>query len=194
MSKKSIILNRNKNLNMIWHKESTLVFKSPEEKIVIGRYEDVFIPFDDIALDLCIFWKFKYDYEKDKTLKDIQTLKLSSDTADEDEENEDDEDDEDDEEEEGDEKNTNSENPILKNTNSEILKRLSDLESYSNNMTEAIENTLNTLKSLSLSITSEIIDIKKKITIQTPESCELLNETISKIQNIMTNYNNNKSN
>ena len=57
-----IILKKNKTLNKIWHPESKLVFKSAQEKLVIGRYEnDELIPLDEDALELCTKWKFKYD-------------------------------------------------------------------------------------------------------------------------------------
>ena len=39
-AKNKIVLKKLKELNTIWHPESTLVFKSSTEKIVIGRYEN----------------------------------------------------------------------------------------------------------------------------------------------------------
>lgn len=61
-SRGKIVLKKNKTINKIWHPESTLVFKSSKEKLVIGRFQDGdFIPLDDEALDLCVQWKFKYD-------------------------------------------------------------------------------------------------------------------------------------
>jgi hypothetical protein len=61
-SRGKIVLKKNKTINKIWHPESTLVFKSSNEKLVIGRFQDgEVIPLDDEALDLCVQWKFKYD-------------------------------------------------------------------------------------------------------------------------------------
>ena len=61
-SRGKIVLKKNKTINKIWHPESTLVFKSSSEKLVIGRFQDgEVIPLDDEALDLCVQWKFKYD-------------------------------------------------------------------------------------------------------------------------------------
>lgn len=61
-SGKKITLKKLKELNTIWHPESTLVFKSSEEKVVIGRFEDgELIPLDETSLELCSKWKFKYD-------------------------------------------------------------------------------------------------------------------------------------
>ena len=61
-SRVKIILKKNKTINKIWHPESTLVFKSYNEKLVIGRFQDgKVIPLDDEALDRCVQWKFKYD-------------------------------------------------------------------------------------------------------------------------------------
>ena len=59
---KKITLRALKTLNTIWHPESTLVFKSKNDKVVIGRYEnDQLIPLDEKALDLCSEWRLKYD-------------------------------------------------------------------------------------------------------------------------------------
>jgi len=62
MSKPKIVLKKLKELDTIWHPESTLVFKSQLDKVVIGRYADKkFIEFDETSLSLCIDWNFKYD-------------------------------------------------------------------------------------------------------------------------------------
>lgn len=61
-NKQKIVLKKLKQLNTIWHPESTLVFKSSEDKVVIGRYvDDNFISLDEEALDACLKWNFKYD-------------------------------------------------------------------------------------------------------------------------------------
>ena len=57
-----VILKKNKNINRIWHPDSTLVFKSATEKVVIGRYDGKeIISLDDESLELCTKWNFKYD-------------------------------------------------------------------------------------------------------------------------------------
>jgi outer membrane biosynthesis protein TonB len=61
-SAKKIVLKKLNSHNTIWHPESTLVFKSQKDKLVIGRYvNDEIIPLDDVALTLCDTWKFKPD-------------------------------------------------------------------------------------------------------------------------------------
>lgn len=64
-TKKKIILKKLKNHSPhILHPESTLVFKSSQEKLVIGRYEeqdDTIISLDDVSLELCVQYNFKYD-------------------------------------------------------------------------------------------------------------------------------------
>jgi hypothetical protein len=61
-SNNKIILKKLKELNTIWHPESTLVFKSKEQQLVTGRWENsAFIELDDVALELCDTWKFKVD-------------------------------------------------------------------------------------------------------------------------------------
>ena len=61
-SSKKIVLKKLNAHNTIWHPESTLVFKSQKDRLVIGRYvDDEIIPLDDEALSLCETWKFKPD-------------------------------------------------------------------------------------------------------------------------------------
>jgi hypothetical protein len=62
MSKVKTVFKRIKNSDHIWHPDSTLVFKSPTDRVVIGRYEsgDI-IDLDEQTLELCIKFKFKYD-------------------------------------------------------------------------------------------------------------------------------------
>lgn len=61
-SNKKIILKKLKELNTIWHPDSNLVFKSREDKVVIGMYtEGNFIQLDNEAISLCEQWGFKFD-------------------------------------------------------------------------------------------------------------------------------------
>ena len=61
-SSKKIVLKKLNSHNTIWHPDSTLVFKSQKDRLVIGRYvDDEVIPLDDIAINLCEKWKFKPD-------------------------------------------------------------------------------------------------------------------------------------
>ena len=51
-----------KGTDHLWHEESGLVFKSKTEKLVIGRFVDgTIVSLDDITLELCDKWGFKYD-------------------------------------------------------------------------------------------------------------------------------------
>ena len=62
--KRKIILKKLTSHDTIWHPETSLVFKSHNERLVIGRYndkDDEIIPLDDEALELCEEWKFKPD-------------------------------------------------------------------------------------------------------------------------------------
>ena len=60
--KRKIILKHNKDLNTLWHPESGLVFKSTQEKIVIGKCENgKIIKINNDIINLCIEWRFKYD-------------------------------------------------------------------------------------------------------------------------------------
>lgn len=63
-TKRKIILKKIKRgaLDTIWHPESTLVFKSQKERLVIGRIvDDEFQSLDEDAIALCDEWKFKPD-------------------------------------------------------------------------------------------------------------------------------------
>jgi len=61
-TKNKIVLKKLKDTDKVWHSDSTLVFKSLKDKVVIGRYfEKEIIPLDDLCLELCSKWKFKYD-------------------------------------------------------------------------------------------------------------------------------------
>jgi len=72
-SSKKIVLKKLNTHNTIWHPESTLVFKSQKDRLVIGRYvDDKIIPLDEEALSLCETWKFKPDeslFEGEETEK-----------------------------------------------------------------------------------------------------------------------------
>jgi uncharacterized phage infection (PIP) family protein YhgE len=53
-----------KEMETIWHPDSTLVFKSKTEKVVTGRWiNSEFLPLDEDAIELCAQWSFKYDQE-----------------------------------------------------------------------------------------------------------------------------------
>jgi hypothetical protein len=57
-----LTLKRNKKLDRIYHSDTNLVFKSANEKIVIGRIEyDDFISLDDMCISLCEQWGLSYD-------------------------------------------------------------------------------------------------------------------------------------
>jgi hypothetical protein len=57
-----IILKKLKEMGTIWHPESTLVFKSKDDKVVTGRWDGTeFIELDDVAIESCEKWGFKID-------------------------------------------------------------------------------------------------------------------------------------
>lgn len=79
MSTKPVKFKRLKEYDTIWHPDSTLVFKSATEKIVVGRFVDgEMIKLDETALEISKEWKFKYD----------ETLLKNEDEEDENEEDE----------------------------------------------------------------------------------------------------------
>ena len=71
-----VVLKKLKQIDKIWHPDSTLVFKSIDDKKVIGRFcDNEFISLDDVALDLCEKWNFTYDPdlvdEEEEVIEDI---------------------------------------------------------------------------------------------------------------------------
>ena len=61
-SKRKIILKKLTAYNTVWHPESTVVFKSQKDRLVIGRMVDKdLIPLDQECLELCDEWNFKPD-------------------------------------------------------------------------------------------------------------------------------------
>jgi len=64
-----IILKKLKSLNTIYHPETKLVFKSAQEKVVIGVYNetsDSLDPLNEESVKLCEKWKFKYEAPKEE--------------------------------------------------------------------------------------------------------------------------------
>ena len=61
-NKRKVILKKLTGYNTVWHPESTVVFKSEKERLVIGRFVDKeLIPLDQECLELCDEWSFKPD-------------------------------------------------------------------------------------------------------------------------------------
>ena len=61
-NKRKIIMKKLNAFNTIWHPETTLVFKSQKERLVIGRYVDGdIISLDDDAIELSAEWNFQVD-------------------------------------------------------------------------------------------------------------------------------------
>jgi len=61
-SKRKIVLKKLSALNTVWHPESSLVFKSQQERLVIGQYVDKkLVSLDEEMLALCDEWNFKPD-------------------------------------------------------------------------------------------------------------------------------------
>lgn len=59
-AKPKIQLKKLKELdNKLWHPDSTLVFN--DDKKVIGRFDGDFVALDDVSIELCVKWGFKYD-------------------------------------------------------------------------------------------------------------------------------------
>jgi len=99
VEKKTFIIRKNKELDMFWNPETTLVFKSKEEKVVIGSCKDnKVIPLTDEDVKTCEKYSLKYERKEEKGAGDDKDEDEEEDQ--EEGEEEDEEDDEEDDEEE----------------------------------------------------------------------------------------------
>lgn len=65
--KKNLVLRMNKVINKWWHSESGLVFKSSDDKVVIGVFkDDQIVDLSDTDIEKCIAYKFRYEVTKRK--------------------------------------------------------------------------------------------------------------------------------
>ena len=61
-SSRKIVLKKLPEYNTVWHPESTVVFKSQKERLVIGRIVDKkLVSLDQECLEICDEWSFKPD-------------------------------------------------------------------------------------------------------------------------------------
>jgi len=65
--KNHLVLRMNKVINKWWHSESGLVFKSSDDKVVIGVFkDDQVVDLSDKDIEKCIAYKFRYEVTKRK--------------------------------------------------------------------------------------------------------------------------------
>ncbi len=77
-SKGKIALKKLKELDTIWHSDSTLVFKSSQDKVVTGRWlNNEFIQLDNEAVELCKKFGFKYDQVLYESLQENEMEEFS---------------------------------------------------------------------------------------------------------------------
>jgi hypothetical protein len=193
MATKKIVLKKNKSLDKIWHPESTLVFKSAKEKIVIGRcVDDCLVSLDEEALELCAQWKFKYDKELVEEGEEEQ-----------DEEEQEDEDEDEDEEKlnkviDKEEEKLEDSNEEDQEDNTTVKKDLNVKKEHCSNTT--VKKDLNVKKEDCSNISVKQDDlksvecntaVKKEVVLNTDEKCSsnyesLLKVCVSFIENIKT--------
>ena len=95
-SEKSRLLKKIKGSSHILHPESTLVFKSAKDRIVIGRYDnETIVELDNKTVKLCEKWNYKYDTSLN--IKEVSDNEVEEGTEEEEEATEDEETKEDDE-------------------------------------------------------------------------------------------------
>lgn len=86
------ILRINKEIDKLWNADTQLVFKSPQDRIVIGHYRDEkFEPINETDIELCKKYKFKYDLEciTPKTSPCTKSSSVSTDSTDSDSDSDD---------------------------------------------------------------------------------------------------------
>lgn len=77
--KPKIVIRMNKDINKYWNPETKLVFKSKEERVVIGNYDNNTLnklTDDDVAV--CEKYGFKYEKEEEKTKPNEKEIKKKS--------------------------------------------------------------------------------------------------------------------
>ena len=95
-SEKSRLLKKIKGSSHILHPESTLVFKSAKDRIVIGRYDnETIVELDNKTVKLCEKWNYKYDTSLN--IKEVSDNEVEEGTEEEEEATEEEETKEDDE-------------------------------------------------------------------------------------------------
>jgi hypothetical protein len=166
---RKIVLKKNKAIDKIWHPDSTLVFKSPEEKLVIGRLENgQVLPLDDVAIELCEEWKFKYD----ETLLEPTEQEQSDQEQSEQEGDETDEENEEENEEEVDKPQTEDTTPVEETKQEPVEQEPTKQEPTSQNEV-VIDSMFSALQSRVL---STILALEEKIRIQTQEMTSIKKE------------------
>jgi len=66
------ILRKNNKIDKLWHPETSLVFKSSEERIVIGKYDDgEILALTESDIEVCVEYGFGYEKKSEKV--DIET-------------------------------------------------------------------------------------------------------------------------
>ena len=83
-TKNKIVLKKHGIEGQMIHEESSLIFKSSKEKIVIGRINDdgEFVNFDRMCLNLCNkfnFKKIKEDVEEDEEVEEVEETEETED-------------------------------------------------------------------------------------------------------------------
>ena len=99
-TKKKLVLKKLSQYNTIWHPESTMVFKSIKERVVIGRLEDEELkPIDNICKDACKEWNFVIEESPETSNDEGENEEEHKEVEDQDEQEEEEEDDDEEEEE-----------------------------------------------------------------------------------------------
>jgi hypothetical protein len=150
-AKRKLRLVKLKKYNTIWHPDSTLVFKSQKERLVIGRLVDKeLVPLDDEAIELAEQWKLKIDEsliesgsdseEKDSEEKDSEEKDSEDDNSEDDnseEESPDNSDEESPDNSDGsNDENSKEESPVDVSQLQAVEKRLEDIREISNEQSE----------------------------------------------------------
>jgi flagellar biosynthesis GTPase FlhF len=171
-------LKKLQNTSHIWHPDSTLVFKSVGEKVVIGRFEnDTIIPLDEKSLELCEEYKFKYDASLIKNDEDDDDEEEADEEEEEEEAEEEEEEAEAEAEEEEEEADEESEVKEEKTNEEEITstddvvskekEEPSKTDNINDNFIEALVSSINNqmkkiIKDVDTSVASYLDELTKK--------------------------------
>ena len=147
-TKKKLVLKKLSQYNTIWHPESTMVFKSIKERVVIGRLEDEELkPIDNICKDACKEWNFVIEEspetsndegENEEEHKEVENEDEHKEVEDQDEQEEEEEDDDEEEEEKEEVKEENVSTVLDTKSSDRATRVLSKISSVAQEISVAV--------------------------------------------------------
>jgi X-linked retinitis pigmentosa GTPase regulator len=182
-STRKLVLKKLSAYNTIWHPESTLVFKSQKERLVIGRLEnDTLIELDDTCLELCEEWKFNPDtslLEESEEQSEEEVEQPSEEQNEEESEEQNEEESEEQNEEPSEEQNEEPSEESSEEPSEEPSEEQNEepsVRNLTNNFNKELFTIFDKMNKNNLSLTSKNKELEKQLTEKNKELEELKNK------------------